>query len=255
MFTDDPRGKVLAVLLACATLTVMAGATIAPALPGLQAHFDGVPGASAWVPLILTIPGLAIALCSPIAGWLVDRSAKRRVLLVGVALYIAAGSSGLYLDSIGQILLGRILLGVSVACVMTAAMALIAGLYTDAERGQVLGYQAAAMSFGGVLFIMAGGFLADVSWRAPFGVYLVPLLLFPLIFMLVPRGEPEVRATKGADAPAESFPFARASIIYVAAFANFIVFYTIPLKLPFALNAMGVESAALAGGAIALLTL
>lgn len=251
--TRDRRTPTLIILLACATLTVMAGATIAPSLPGLQDHFADNADASWLVPLILTVPGLAIALASPVTGYIVDRVTKRNVLVFGIGLYILAGSSGLYLDAIGHILVGRVLLGVAVACIMPSAMALIANLYTDEERGRVLGYQAAAMSFGGVIFIMSGGLLADVSWRGPFAVYLAPLLLLPFIFLLVPLGKP-LAANPNEPMPAVSFPWAFAATVIFSMFANFLIFYTLPLKLPFLLRALGIESAALAGAAIATLT-
>lgn len=250
----DARNPALVILLMCATLTVMAGATISPSLPGLQDHFASTPGAGALVPLVLTVPGLAIALMSPIAGFLADNLPKRRLLAAGIVLYVIAGSSGLFLDSIGHILVGRAFLGVAVAGVMTASMSLIASLYTDAERARILGFQAAAMSFGGVVFILAGGFLADLNWRGPFAVYLAPMALIPLIFLKVPRGE-RVRDPLDDGHAATGFPWRFAFIIYFGAFANFLVFYTLPLKLPFLVRSLGIEQASVAGMAIALLTL
>ena len=67
-------------LLAASTLTIMAGATIAPGLPRMQAHFADVAQADLLVRLVLTIVALAVALFSPIAGWLADRSGKRKAL-------------------------------------------------------------------------------------------------------------------------------------------------------------------------------
>ncbi|MBO6639389.1 MAG: MFS transporter [Roseitalea sp.] len=247
------RVPALVILLLCATLTVMAGATIAPSLPGIAAHFETQPGGAALVPMILTVPGLAIAIAAPLAGLLADRTPKRRVLLTGIAVYVIAGSSGLYLDTIGLITFGRLFLGVAVGAIMTSAMALIADLFDDAERGRILGYQAAAMSFGGMSFIMAGGFLADLHWRGPFAVYLAPLLLIPFIFAWVPYGPPAAKLPE-TDAPKGAFPWAFTAMIGVAAFANFFTYFTIPLKLPFMLRDMGIESATLAGSAIALLT-
>ncbi len=59
----------LPVLLACASLTVMAGATIAPGLPGLVKHYADYPDADYLARFILTAPGLAIALSASVAGW------------------------------------------------------------------------------------------------------------------------------------------------------------------------------------------
>jgi hypothetical protein len=55
-------------LLLASTLTVMAGATIAPSLPAMQDHFSEIANSQFLVKLILTIPALFIALGSPLAG-------------------------------------------------------------------------------------------------------------------------------------------------------------------------------------------
>lgn len=249
----DPRLPALIVLLFCATLTVMAGATIAPTLPGLADHFAGQPGGDRFVPLILTMPGLAIAIAAPLAGLIADRTPKRRILLAGIAVYIVAGSSGLYLNTVGSIIAARLFLGLAVGAIMTAATALIAELYSDAERGRILGFQASAMSFGGMVFILSGGLLADLHWRAPFAIYLAPFVLVPFILARVPIGEPAPARAEGS-APLAAFPWQFALVVYAAPFANFLIYFTIPLKLPFMLADMGIESAALAGGAIAVMT-
>ena len=55
-------------LLLVSSLTVMASATIAPALPGLRDHYLGTPHVETLVRLMLTAPGLAIAVAAPFVG-------------------------------------------------------------------------------------------------------------------------------------------------------------------------------------------
>lgn len=245
---------VLPLLLACATLTVMAGATISPSLPDLLDHFRETPDAATLVPLILTAPGAAIALSAPLSGLLVDRSDPRRVLLAGIVLYILAGTSGLYLSGLGQILVGRVLLGLAVGAIMTASTTLIAHFFAGQERAKVLGFQASAMGFGGVIFIMAGGLLADLSWRAPFAVYLAPLLLLPLVIRTLPPVDRSgtIAAEPGAS---DRFPIRLAAGIYALTFLNMLIFYMVPTQLPFLIRALGAENASTAGMTIALIML
>jgi MFS family permease len=93
-------------LLAVSSLTVMAGATISPSLPAIQAHFADVPAVDVLVRLVLTLPALFIALGAPLAGVLVDRWGRKPLLVVCVLLYAAAGASGVYLDALTPILIG-----------------------------------------------------------------------------------------------------------------------------------------------------
>jgi len=167
-----------------------------------------------------------------------------------------AGSSGLWLSSIGVILVGRALLGLSVAGIMTTATALIADYYIGKARGQFLGLQAAFMALGGVVFLTVGGFLADINWRLPFFIYLIALLLVPCVLLLLP--EPN-RTGSGTQANVQSepvsLPMTLVGLTYGIALLTQIVFYLIPVQLPFYLKNLVNASATQSGLAIALSTL
>jgi MFS family permease len=241
------QSLILPLLLFCSSLTVMAGATIAPSLPGLKDHFAATPEVDLLVRLVLTIPGLAIALAAPLAGGLSDRIGRKPVLLAGIVLYALSGASGLVLDSLAAILVGRVLLGFAVGMVMTSATALIIDLYAGPAREKALGQQAAFMGFGGVVFLIGGGLLAEMSWRGPFSVYLAPLAILPLLWLALPRPQPQPAAPPGA----EGMDWRTAGAVYAFAFVGMIVFYIIPVQLPFLLRGLGAPSPALAGMGIA----
>jgi MFS family permease len=238
---------VLPLLLFASSLTVMAGATIAPSLPGLRDHFIAVPNADLLVRLALTIPGLAIAISAPLAGNVADRFGRKPVLLAGLVLYGLSGASGLVLDSLPAILVGRVLLGFAVGMVMTAASALIADLYAGPERERVIGLQAAFMGLGGVVFLIGGGLLGEQGWRGPFAIYLSPLLALPAMALAIT--EPAATTPKAGDAVA--FPVRTAVLIYGFAFVGMIAFYIIPVQLPFLLRSIDAPSPTLAGIGIA----
>lgn len=144
----------LATLLGVSTMTIMASATITPALPGMERHFAGEPHAEVLVRLVLTLPGLAIMLAAPLLGYVGVRVGRVRVLVAGLVLYTVGGGSGLLLDSLPALLTGRALLGVGIAAIMTTATALLADHHPPAEHGRVLGLQGAAMGFGGVVAML-----------------------------------------------------------------------------------------------------
>lgn len=94
-------------LLLVSTLTVMAGATIAPSLPAMQQHFAEVANVAYWVRLVLTVPALLIAIGAPFVGVLIDQLGRKPLLTTALVVYGLAGSSGLWLNTIGLILVGR----------------------------------------------------------------------------------------------------------------------------------------------------
>ncbi|OWY64671.1 MFS transporter [cyanobacterium TDX16] len=241
-------------LLLVSTLTVMAGATIAPSLPAMKQHFSSVPNADYWVRLVLTAPALFIAVAAPLVGATIDKTGRKPVLIIALFVYGLAGSSGLWLNAIGFILFGRALLGLSVAGVMVTATALIADYYTGKARGQFLGIQAAFMALGGVVFLTLGGFLADINWRMPFFIYLIALVLVPCVVLLLP----EPNRTKGAGTNVADEPTSLATglvvLTYAIALISQIVFYLIPVQLPFYLQQLLQASSSQSGLAIALAT-
>lgn len=231
--TPSPSIQIRATLLAVSMLTVMAGATIAPSLPAMARQFAGVENAELLVRLILTIPALSIALGGPLAGFLTDRFGRRPVLIGATLLYGVAGASGGMVASLPIILLGRAALGLAVAGIMTSSIALIADLFRGQARTGFLGIQSAFMAYGGVLFLLAGGTLATLSWRAPFFLYLLSLPLCALVLLVL--GEPE-RARPQRGATRDPFPWGRLLPVYAIAFVGMVVFYLLPVQLPFLLE-------------------
>ncbi|MFP5358222.1 MAG: MFS transporter [Gammaproteobacteria bacterium] len=234
-------------LLIASTFTVMAGATLSPALPAMQAVFADAPHAALLTRLVLTLPALFIVLAAPLAGYLVDRVGRRPLLLGASLLYVLAGSSGVLLDSLPQILVGRALLGVAVAGLMTSVTTLIGDYFDGLTRARILGAQGAFMSLGGVVFVLAGGLLADLHWRAPFLVYLAPLLLMPLILRLP---EP-ARHVHDPDLPLAAMPWRIVSVIYGSALLGMMIFYVIPVQLPYLLAERVGASSTAVGASIA----
>lgn len=242
-------------LLLSSSLTVMAGATIAPSLPAMRDHFAATPNADYWVRLVLTVPALFIAISAPFVGTIIDRFGRKPLLTFAVLLYGIAGSSGGVLNAIGMILAGRVLLGLSVAGVMTTATALIADYYVGAARAQFLGFQAAFMGLGGVVFLSLGGFLADLNWRMPFLIYLLALAILPLIVFVLPEPNRTADAQTSVAESTSSFPGQFAGLTYAVALLSQIVFYLIPVQLPFYLKQLVNATGSQSGLAIALATL
>jgi MFS family permease len=244
--------KILTLLLT-SSMTVMAGATISPALPRIQEHFlTGDPG-QLMIKLLLTIPALFTAIGGAPSGVLIDRYGRRIPLAIAVLLYGLAGSSGLWLDSLGALLVGRALLGLAVAMVTTASAALIADYYQGPQRVQVLSAQSAAMGIGGIFFVLFGGLLADVNWRLPFLIYLVAFAALPLVWALP---EPIGRRSEDSEGQIkeQKMPWVTIGILYILTFVTMLIFYMIPVQLPFYVREMGF-GAKEAGIAIAMTTL
>ena len=246
-------------LLVASMLTIMASATIAPSLPAMLKHFESVPNSAYWVRLVLTLPALFIAISAPVLGVLVDRIGRKPLLFLSLIVYGLAGSSGLWLNSLDTIIVGRALLGVSVAGISISTTALIADYYSGAARGKFLGLQAAFSSLGGVVFVSLGGWLADIGWRNPFLIYFAALLVLPAVlsFLSEPPRQDSIQSSDHADKSEKSsrLPYFIVGLTFVAAMLGQMAFYTIPVQIPFYLKNLFQSSASQSGIVIAICTL
>lgn len=238
-------------VLAVSSLTIMANATIAPSLPGLAATFADVPNIETLSGLVLSLPSLAIILTAALFGALADRIDRKRLLIIAMALYAVGGASGLFATTMTGLLAGRVLLGVGVAGTMTIATMLAAEFWTGQARVQFMGRQAAAISAGGIVFLLLGGLLAEVSWRGPFLIYLLALPFAALAWVVLPLRRSASPTSTRTKAPLDWAVIARIGSL---AFFTMTMFYIIPTRLPFLMAEIGVTSPSATGFAIAAVT-
>jgi len=248
--TAPTRSGEVAALLVASSLTVLAGAVVAPGLPGIRSAFSDVAGVETLSRLVLTVPALGVALLGGVAGRLGDRWGSRVVLLAGLVLYGLAGTTGLWLDTLPGLLVGRFLLGASVAAVMTSATALLAA--APGDRAQRLGLQAAFMGLGGLGFLAIGGALAETSWRGPFAVYGVAWLVVPAILAFVQdRGG---ASTSDAPAPDPAGGLRRVWPLVGFGALGMVFFYLVPVQGPFVLEGRFGASSTVVGAALGAMT-
>lgn len=218
-------------------MTVMSGAIIAPALPGISRHFSEQP--QVLIQLILTIPALMITLFSPLMGYLADRFGRKKLLLTMLFIYGFAGVAGFFIDRVDLLLSSRALMGIAVAGILSISTTLVGDYFDSAERARFLGLQSSCMALGGVIFINLGGILSDWSWRGPFLLYLTGVLLLPYAWAMLK--EPHIQSTANTgitDAPVK-VDYGRTALGYFIAMISMTMFYMFPAQLPFLLSQQG----------------
>lgn len=253
-----PDALVTTAILMLAGMTVMANATISPALPALREHYAAMPGIETLAGLVMTLPSLAVVLTAGLMGRLVGKVDRQRLLLASGLLYALGGTSGLWVDGLTGLLIGRAVLGVGVAGTMVLATTWASDLWQGEALARFLGWQGAATSAGGVVVILIGGALASLSWRDAFGTYLlvVPVTLLAL-WALAPyaRLMRQVSQTRAAVDSAAPFPWRGFAFVGTLAFLFMIAFYVVPTRLPFLLGGLGVTDPLALGAVTALVTL
>lgn len=245
-----------ATLLLASTLTIMAGAIIAPGLPEMSKFFEGT-APQVYVKAILTMPAISIVLFSSLVGLLADRIGRKKLLLIALLIYGLSGVSGLVISNIYLLLLSRFVLGIGVAGIMNTATALVGDYFVAEERSRFLGLQASFMSIGGIVFLNAGGVLAEWSWRGPFGLYALAFIIIPLAIYYLPVVQTTNNTSKENSTGSTLSPKKRKKVIkvFLLGFLGMLFFYLIPVQIPFLLKNNFNLSATLVGIAISIATL
>ncbi|MGB5647414.1 MAG: MFS transporter [Muriicola sp.] len=240
--------QVKATLLLVSSLTIMSMITISASLPDMTRTFELQPNGAALVKLSLSFPGLFIALSAILAGIIIDKIGRLKLLGAALIFYAIGGTSGYYLENIYMILAGRALLGICVGITMTIVTTLVADYYQGKARQKFAGLQIAIMSIGGIIFISLGGILADIGWRVPFLLYLFSLLILPATYFFLKEPAAAVNVQK-------TVVQVKSPAIIWLVFGNvmliWIIFFIIPVQIPFYLKSIGVEKNSMIGLAVA----
>jgi len=254
-----PNRAVTLAVLGLASMTIMANATVASSLPGLRAHYADVPHIDTLAGLIVTLPSLAIVLSAGLMGVLIDRWDRQKLLLITAALYCIGGTSGLWAESLTGMLIGRLALGLGVAGTMNLGMTWASDLWQGPARARFLGWQGAAISAAGIVFMLLGGALASYHWRGAFAVYALILPIAALAFLVLGPHAKRIAAERNRPKPlrstADQFPWAAYAFIAPLAFLFQVAFYVTPTRLPFHLEALGVQSPLVVGALMAALVM
>jgi len=127
-------------------------------------------------------------------GSLADRMGRRRLLIVGIVIFIASSIWAGYADSASSLILARVVQGVGGAMVLPTTLSLVNANFQGRERG--IAFAVWGSTIGGMVAVgpVLGGWLAtDFTWRWAFliNVPLGLLIIFGLLLFVLESRAPE----------------------------------------------------------------
>jgi MFS transporter, ACDE family, multidrug resistance protein len=179
-------------LLIAGSLTVMAGAVIAPILPELIVQLSLN---RSWAGSLASVHYLTLALFSPLLGVWADRYGQLRLLVPCLIGYAIAGVGGAFLSNYWLLLLDRGLLGIASGGIAAASLGLLSRRYEGEMRNQAIAYAATAITLANIVYPLLAVGLGHFNWRFAFGLYGVSAILAIAAVLLRPSkvssGTPE----------------------------------------------------------------
>jgi MFS family permease len=237
------------VLLLSSCLAVLGAVLLAPVLPRIEDAFAGTPGVKTLTPIVLTAPALVIGLTAVVAGRIVDRLGRRRLLIAALVVYAFVGTAPLWLDSLPLIVASRVLVGLTEAAIMTCCTTLLADYFHGRQREKYLGLQVVFTTVAATVFFAVGGALGSHSWRTPFWLYAVSLPLAALAYRYLWQPPPR------RDVALPPLPWRTLRAPAGVTLLGGLVFYVLIVELSFKLDDIGVESTATIGAVSAVASL
>lgn len=187
----EARSRWLALYVLCGgSLMVVVDITVVNvALPFVEKDLDFSPASLAWVvnSYLIAFGGLLM-----LAGRLGDLYGRRRILLLGLSVFVASSVvCGFAQDDI-MLIVARFVQGAGGAMTTSVILATVVTMFTEPdERAKAIGFSTFVASSGLVIGLLAGGFLTQVlSWR---WVFFVNVPLGITILFLAHRYVPDSR--------------------------------------------------------------
>jgi MFS family permease len=138
------------------------------ALPNIMQDFGVGSQQVQWI-LNASLPPLAGLLV--LGGRLGDMFGRRRIFIIGAAIFMGASAIGALAPAFAVLLACRTLQGAGEALILPNTVAIVAATFPDEERGRALGLMGGVAAVAGALGPTIGGALTEAwSWRA------IPLL-------------------------------------------------------------------------------
>ena len=189
MTSNPHRWRILAVVATAFFMTILDVSIVNVALPSISRALDFSRENLQWV---ITAYSIAFGGFLLLAGRAADLLGRRRVFMVGVALFTLASLVCGLAQSEGMLIAARAVQGLGGAIITPAALSIVMTSFEEgAERNKALGIWGALGGSGAAVGVLAGGVLTKyLGWE---WIFFVNVPVGALVLVLTPRIVPESR--------------------------------------------------------------
>jgi EmrB/QacA subfamily drug resistance transporter len=182
------RWWVLATMTVCLLVVIMGNTILNVAIPTLQRDLGATHGELQWAidAYILVFAGLLFTW-----GVVGDRIGRKKVLLIGLAIFMTGSVFAAFSDSPVELIVWRAVMGIGGAAVQPTTLAVITNVFPPGERGRAIGVWAGTAGIAVAGGPLAGGAVLEHFWWG--AVFLLGVPVAALAAVAVVAVVPESR--------------------------------------------------------------
>ena len=184
----DRRWGILGVLVLCLLVVILDNTILNVALRTIQDDLDASQTEMQWA-----VDSYALVFAGLLITWgvLGDRLGRKRVLLIGLAIFGAMSALCSFSASSTELIIFRALMGIGAAAVQPQTLSIIQNVFEPHERPKAIGIWAGASGIAIALGPITGGLLLKYFWWGSIFLVNVPIVIVALvlIFWLVPESK------------------------------------------------------------------
>src|SRR5216117_3504603 len=166
------------------------------ALPALQTNLNATIVDVQWV---IEAYSLLLSALLLVGGSLGDHYGRRRIFLVGIALFAVASTWCGLAPNIHQLIAARAVQGLGAALLVPGSLAIISSSFPENERGRAIGTWSGFSAITTAIGPVIGGWLIEhISWRAVFFIN-IPIALLVIFISLGSVPESSDKESAGLD--------------------------------------------------------
>src|ERR1700726_3281214 len=172
---------ILAATILASSMAFIDGTVVNVALPALQAGLNATAIDVQWV---IEAYSLLLSALLLVGGSLGDHYGRRRIFLIGIAIFALASAACGVAGDIRQLVAARAVQGLGAALLVPGSLAIISNSFSEQERGRAIGTWSGVSAMTAAIGPVLGGWLIEhISWRAVFFIN-IPIALVVILISL-----------------------------------------------------------------------
>lgn len=188
MNTRKVQLSTLVGIIALTTVTRL-DSIMAPSIVKIQQAFPNADATQ--VESIASIGDVASMLASFIFGFILTKITYKYAAAIGLTLLAAGGLLPIFIhQSVGQLIFFALIVGLGSGAITTVLPSLSAANYQGERRSTQFGFNVALEDGFAMVWIVIGGYLANISWVHNYYIYFITVIALILALIFIPNVKP-----------------------------------------------------------------